>query len=130
MLRMSKIWRLPRPLLSIGCAFGILAAGSCKEIFERSLDKANVTLSAPANNVVSDSATQTFYWQPVDTNINYELQIVTPTFDSAVSLIADTTVNANVFSITLAPAQYQWRVRAFNSTSSTVFSLPWNLNIN
>jgi hypothetical protein len=66
----------------------------------------------------------------VDTSVNYELVIVTPRFDSVVSLVTDTTVSTNVLAMTLGPAQYQWKVRAFNSVSTTPFSSPWTITIN
>jgi hypothetical protein len=111
-------------LLCLGCAAG------CKDAFVKTLDKDKVILMAPGNNVVSDSAQQNFFWQPVDTSIDYEFQIVTPDFDSVVSLVVDTTIATNLLPYTLVPGQYQWRVRAFNSVSTTVFSQPWTITIN
>ena len=88
---------------------GALGMGGCKEVFTPSLDRVDVKLLAPGNNVISDSTVQDFYWQPVDTGVQYELVVVTPRFDSIVSLLADTTVGTNQVILTLAPAQYQWR---------------------
>jgi hypothetical protein len=123
---MKSNWKMAALIcLLLGIAFG-----GCKEVFQKSLDKVTVQLSAPGNNVVSDSTTQAFWWQPVDTSINYELQVVTPRFDSVVSLVADTTTGGNVLSLTLVPGQYQWRVRAFNSVSTSPFSEPWTVTIN
>jgi hypothetical protein len=110
--------------------FWALGAGSCKEVFTPSLDQVNVKLLAPGNHVISDSTTQDFYWQPVDTGVRYELVVVTPRFDSIVSLLADTTISTNQVILTLAPAQYQWQVRAFNPVSSTQYSTPWTITIN
>jgi hypothetical protein len=109
---------------------GLTSAWGCKEVFQKSLDNTTVTLVAPGDNVSSDSTTQNFYWDPVDTSVNYELVIVTPRFDSVVSLVTDTTVSTNVLAMTLGPAQYQWKVRAFNSVSTTPFSSPWTITIN
>jgi hypothetical protein len=123
---MKSKWKMAALIcLLLGIAFS-----GCKEVFEKSLDKVTVVLSAPGNNVVSDSTTQAFWWQPVDTSISYELQIVTPRFDSVVSLVMDTTTGTNILSLTLVPAQYQWRVRAFNSESTSPFSAPWTFTIN
>ena len=116
-------------LAMICLALGIAGAG-CKEVFQKSLDRVTVALSAPGDNVISDSTIQVFWWQPVDTSISYELQIVTPRFDSVVSLVVDTTTGANILSLTLVPAQYQWRVRAFNTVSTSAFSAPWTFTIN
>ena len=110
--------------------FWALGGGSCKEVFTPSLDQVDVKLLAPGNNVISDSSNQDFYWQPVDTGVRYEVVVVTPRFDSIVSLLADTTVSTNQVILTLAPAQYQWQVRAFNPVSSTQYSAPWTITIN
>jgi hypothetical protein len=115
-------------LLLIVC--GTSGAGGCKEVFTPSLDQVNVKLLAPGNNVLSDSTVQNFYWQPVDTGVRYELVVVTPGFDSIVSLLTDTTVSTNQVILSLAPAQYQWQVRAFNPVSSTQYSAPWTITIN
>jgi hypothetical protein len=110
-------------------AGGLIAPG-CKEVFERTLDKDTVVLAAPGNNVSSMSASQTFFWEPVDSGVNYELQIVSPRFDSIVRLAADTFIQRNILTLTLDTAIYQWRVRAFNSSSTTPFSTPWTFTIN
>jgi hypothetical protein len=107
-----------------------VGVGGCKEVFERSLDNVTVTLIAPGNHVISDSAVQAFYWQPVDSAIQYELVIVTPRFDSVVSLMTDTTISTNQIILRLDSAQYQWRVRAFNTVSTTQFCTPWTITIN
>lgn len=117
--------------ICIGFGFLFLAINtiSCKEIFEKSLDHEHIELSAPANNLVSNSLSQSFYWQPVDSGISYELQVVIPRFDSISLLVADTTIRRNFLTLSLAPAQYQWRVRAFNSSSTSPFSENWTLTI-
>ena len=118
-----------KPYLLVWAFISLFAEG-CKEVFQPSLDHKNVTLVAPGNNIPVDSGIQTFYWQPVDTGaINYELVIVSPRFDSAAFLAADTTINTNKIFLSLNPGAYQWKVRAFNSVSSTVFSAPWTVII-
>jgi hypothetical protein len=107
----------------------LFCIGGCKEVFERVLDKDKIVLLAPGNNVISVNADQTFSWQPVDEATYYELQIVTPRFDSIVSFIADTTIRQNFMALTLDTTRYQWRVRAFNASSSTTFSNPWSVTI-
>ena len=111
-------------LLSAACI-----TPSCKEVFEKDLDKVQVVLIAPHNNLSSDTTLQSFFWQPIDSGVKFELQVISPRFDSAVYLALDSVTQANQLLLTLPPAQYQWRVRAFNSSSTTLFSTPWNLTI-
>lgn len=107
----------------------ILATTHCKEVFEKSLDKDSVLLTGPANNLVTDSSSLAFFWQPIDSGIRYELQIVSPGFDSVARLVTDSTTQANIIYFSLSPGLYQWRVRAFNSSSTTPFGIPRTLTI-
>ncbi|HYC28036.1 MAG TPA: hypothetical protein VEB42_04455, partial [Chitinophagaceae bacterium] len=50
---------------------------------------------APANGVSSTDTLQTFYWELANGATQYELQVVSPGFDSIVQLIADTTTARN-----------------------------------
>jgi hypothetical protein len=115
------------PLVAICCCAVTLYG--CQEAFEKPLDQKKISLSAPANNLQSDSADQVFYWQPLDSGTNYELQIVTPGFDSIAGLLVDTITPRNILRLVLGPAQYQWRVRGFNASSSSAYTAPWTLTI-
>lgn len=111
--------------------FFCLACQGCSEIVENSLTNQNVVLLAPANNVVSGNVSQSLYWQALfDSTTHYEVEVVSPRFDSIVMLITDTTIQTNILRIGLDSGQYQWRVRAFNNSSTTPFSNPWTLTIN
>ncbi|HXB10121.1 MAG TPA: hypothetical protein VNW04_23520 [Puia sp.] len=118
-----------KPMLIVCLTSFVACWCGCKEVFEKSLDKSHVTLLGPANNLVSGSANQSFFWQPIDSGINYELQVVSPTFDSIGQVVADTVAARNLLPLSLEPGKYQWRVRAFNSSSSTPFSAPWTLTV-
>ena len=102
---------------------------SCKEVFEKSLDKEKIILTAPVDSLLSTDSNQTFFWQPFDSGTRYEVQIVSPKFDSIIKLVIDTNILSNQFRFSLDSSIYQWRVRAFNSSSSTQFSLPRTLTI-
>ena len=47
-----------------------------------------------------------------------------------VSLVVDTTVSGTFIPLTPIPAAYEWRVRAFNTLSTTPYSSPWAITIN
>ena len=115
------------------CALaGALLIAGCAEMLEKDLSKKNVLLVAPSNGVTEpDSAAITFAWDSVDDAKNYRLQVAMPSFDSIVSLLADTTVYGTFFTLPAldSPGQYQWRVMASNTTSSTPFSTPWTFLI-
>jgi hypothetical protein len=106
-------------ILSIGL---ILFLTACKEFLEPSLKNTKVILLAPGEKLESRKYNQSFWWEPVEDALLYRLQIVTPRFDSTSSVVVDTLVKGNKFSITLNPGNYEWRVRSENGSSTGLFS--------
>ena len=101
---------------------------SCEDIFEKDLSKEEVSILAPTNNLQSTTLTHTFWWEEVKGASGYKLQIVTPSFSNINQMALDTTITDNLFTYTLNPGQYQWRVKAMNGSSSTSFAT-YSLNI-
>jgi hypothetical protein len=107
----------------------ILLLFSCKEFIEPSIDKRLVTLQAPSDAYSSPKYNVSFWWDEVEDALVYRLQIVSNSFSSPGSLIADTLVNRNTFSLNLDPGAYQWRVRAENGSSATTYSAARTLTV-
>jgi hypothetical protein len=101
----------------------------CEEVLERSLEGKKVVLQAPANNLSTTDSAHLFYWDEMEGALEYQLQIVTPRFDSIVRLIEDSTMNGVTFDTELEPGTYQWRVRALNNSTRSDYSDAWNLTI-
>jgi len=108
-------------ILSITAIITLLCF-SCEEVLEPALNNKQVVLLAPVDNLVSGNASQVFYWETIDGATKYQLQIVSPKFDSIVQLIADTTVPINQFPLNLSKGSYQWKVRAINNSTSSNYS--------
>lgn len=100
----------------------IFIAG-CEELSETDLSSRKVTLIAPADNIATTSTTNTFAWDPVDDASRYQIQIVSPKFDSIIHFITDSTITRTNFIYTLQQGIYQWRVRALNTGSQTSYSV-------
>ena len=98
-----------------------LALNSCSDVIEPSLIKEEVKLISPVNNDSSSIYTQTFWWEKVNNAINYNLQIVSPSFENVKVLILDSIITGNKFTCTLQPGKYQWRLRAQNGSSQTAY---------
>lgn len=96
---------------------------NCKDIIEEDIEEETVVLLAPANGLQTVVVSHTFWWEPVDGADNYNLQIVTPSFSNLESLVADTNLSNVQFQYTLNPGNYEWAVRAYNSASSTDFTV-------
>ena len=95
---------------------------SCKDFIEPSITDQQVHINAPANGYQSTSYTVNFWWDTVEDALTYRLQIVTPEFQNTGALITDTLIKGNKFSFNLTPGSYQWRVKAENGSSQTVYS--------
>lgn len=118
-----KIFRLSLLLLIFT---GII---SCNEFIEPSIEKRQVALRAPTDNYQTSNYTVNFWWDEVEDALTYRLQIVRPNFDSIASLVTDTVIKRNSFSLTLDPGTYQWQVRAENGSSATAYTAPRKLNV-
>jgi uncharacterized protein YegP (UPF0339 family) len=101
-------------------AFSILSF-SCDDIYEGNIEYKNINILSPANNAINPNYVQTFWWDYVDEAIQYQLQVVKPSFDSVLVLLLDTCITANKFQLSLSPGMYEWRIRALNGSSSTKF---------
>jgi len=100
-------------------AFIMIALGSCEELTQADLTNKQVNIFSPVDNLVTTSTTNTFAWDPVAGAAKYQLQIVSPKFDSVVRFVIDSSFTNSVFTYTLTPGIYQWRVRATNAGSQT-----------
>jgi hypothetical protein len=112
---MKKILLIYRVILYL--SFFIVCI-SCNEIFEEDLSKYKVKLFSPSNKVITSIQTQQFWWSRVEGASNYNIQIVTPSFDSIASLLVNSTISTDTFTFTLSPGRYQWKVTALNGFSA------------
>lgn len=102
---------------------------SCEEALERQLTGQKVKLLAPANNVATTDSIHTFYWEILEGASLYQLQVVSPKFDSIVRLETDTLIAINRHTLNLRKGNYEWRVKAFNNTSNSNYSDTFHLTI-
>lgn len=99
-----------------------ISISSCKDVFEEDLAKKTVTINSPQNGLQTTNSTQVFWWEPVEGAMKYNLQIVSPAFINIQKLILDTNVTVCKFEFTLTPGLYEWRVKAYNSSSYTSYT--------
>lgn len=101
----------------------IVFTAACSTWQEEQINEEVVEIFVPRDSLQTDIATQLFYWYHVTGATKYELQIATPTFNQIDRLILDTNVTGNQYEFTLSPGSYEWRVRAFNGSSTTDFTV-------
>jgi hypothetical protein len=107
----------------------VCLAQACAEVIEKPLTNEKLILTAPVDSLVTADSSITFYWEPIQAANKYQFQVVSPKFDSIARFIADTIIRQNSFRISLDSGKYQWRVRALNFSTSTLFSGPRNFTI-
>lgn len=110
--------KLSYTIIVLLCIF----AYSCKDIIEEDLSEQTVIINAPPNNYVTESITQTFWWNKLEGAQKYNLQIVSPSFSSVETLVLDTNVSGDKYTYTLNPGNYEWRIKAYNASSETAYT--------
>ena len=102
---------------------GLVLISACNDFFELNISKKSVTMLAPGNGAKLSTSLVTFWWDSVPGANKYEIQIVSPGFNTIQYLIADSNINGGTqFICSLGPGKYQWKMRAFNGSSSTPFT--------
>jgi hypothetical protein len=102
---------------------------SCEEVFEPNLNSEKINLLTPSDSAISNNSSVVFSWDQKNGSPSYEIQVVRPRFDSNYQVLIDTTVRQSFYLGTLDSGVCQWRVRGFNSSSTTPFSLPRSLSV-
>lgn len=94
----------------------------CDDIIEDDLSSDVVQLVSPSDSVKTTVVAQTFIWQAVKGATGYRLEIATPSFDRAEQMVVYMELDTIVYKCTLFPGNFQWRVVALNSSSSSKFA--------
>jgi hypothetical protein len=94
---------------------------SCEDIIERDIANKELIVIAPGDSLRTSIATQTFWWEELEGARTYNLQIVSPSFESVEVVLADTVVTKNKFVINLFPGKFEWRLKAQNGSYESAF---------
>jgi hypothetical protein len=96
---------------------------SCEDIIEKDITKKELVLIAPGDNLRTSIASQTFWWEELAGARTYNLQIVSPSFESVETVLADTVLTKNKFLINLYPGKFEWRLKAQNGSYESAYIL-------
>lgn len=105
--------------------FLALSLWSCDDIFEQELDRARIEVVAPKDGTSIPSGEVTFLWRPLPGARTYRVTVVSPGFDQASRVWADTTLRvdslhmADRFTLRLDEGDYQWSLSAANGAYRT-----------
>ncbi len=94
---------------------------SCNDLIDKNIDNAPMIVYNPQDSFVSNNYSIVFMWERVTGAGGYHIQIVQPSFNAIQTLLVDSVVAGDKFSVTLFPGVYQWRIRAENGSSHTVY---------
>ena len=92
---------------------------SLKVLSNEDFQNNSVTLSLPANNTITDVASQNLVWQPVIGATGYHIQIVNTQSNTSVS---EQDTNGTTVTYLFPEGNYQWKVRAGNGDQNTLYS--------
>ncbi len=85
------------------------------------LSGVHISLMSPADNLSTQQTDITFWWEEVSMAEKYIFQLVSPSFSSVERLVKSVEQTGNQIQISLTPGIYQWRVKAKNSSSETIY---------
>lgn len=108
-------------------SFIILVFG-CDQVIVEDLSNKSIVLNAPGNGLHTTLLTNQFHWNLMEGATSYQLQIVKPDFEFIEQYILDTIITGNVYTYTLFPGSFEWRVKALNNAYESPFST-FQLNI-
>ncbi len=94
---------------------------SCKEVIEPNISQKTINVITPKNYDTLLNPTVTFWWDELEGATKYKLQIVRPSFNNIQTLVADTNVSGTQFVKALGAGPHQWRIMAYNNSSSTAY---------
>ncbi len=95
----------------------LLCISSCDDIVLKDLTNEKVTLLSPVDGFTTDIESQTFWWEALEGAEEYQIRIVTPSFNNLSQVIVNEMVTTTNYTTSLEPGTYQWRVRGLNSGS-------------
>ena len=96
--------------------FLFLLVVSCSDFLEDDITDDDITLLTPTTGIISTQNAQQFIWESLEGASGYEIQIVTPSFDSIISFVAKTDLgNQTQFDTTLLAGMYEWKIIGYNS---------------
>lgn len=80
-------------------------------------------LVSPAADLEADSGTFVFLWDTIRDATNYNLRIVSPSFENITTVVTDTVTALSSASFQLDSGVYEWGVQALNNSSVSMRSI-------
>ncbi len=102
----------------------LIGLTACDDITEvDNITDQTITILAPTNESVLNSANLSFSWEALEGVENYRLQIATPNFENAAQIVEDTLITRANFNKTLDASNYEWRIKGVNAEHETAYTI-------
>ena len=99
---------------AVSLIFTVIIFIGCKTFFLPEIKNSYVQINSPIDGFNTSSDVVSFWWEELDGAEKYNLQIVSPNFDTIQRLYLDSMIVVNKFDVSLPAGNYQWRIRAEN----------------
>ncbi len=99
----------------------ILLLTACAIVLDEDISQEELILLSPGDSISTKTDSISFWWQRLDGAYEYEFRLVSPTFDEALHVYADSITPENTLSLQLEAGDFQWAVRAKNGGYATDF---------
>ncbi len=86
------------------------------------LSMSMVTTIAPVDGTTLTESEINFNWEALENATSYNVQIAFPNFETPVQVVRDTTLTGLSYTTELASNTYEWRIKAMNDTSETLYT--------
>lgn len=106
------------------CSFFLaIMVTACRDLFEKDIHDKQVEVISPRDGVTATEGEVALLWNRVESAQEYHITIVSPDFERASRVVADTIIPDSLarYSLTveLTPGIFQWNIRARNSAYET-----------
>ncbi len=108
----------------------------CDDIFVMDISSEKVIMKAPSDGWEGTDQKVNFRWEKVPEADNYILEVATPRFSDIHTLVFEKQLFSASFDTTFIQGEYEWRVKAVNSSSETEYatssfkiSAPFNIEL-
>lgn len=95
---------------------------SCDDILETNIRDKQIVMHTPADSASVLAGNITFWWEKLSGARSYQLLIVSPDNLNPTTLVLDSVIATNQFSIELSEGKYQWCVKGINDGYQTTLS--------
>ena len=94
----------------------------CQDLLVNDISDQEIEAYSPKDSISITTTNVTFWWESLDDATQYNIQVVSPSFNSIQKLWYDSIITTNKLELALTPGIFEWRIKAINDISETIFT--------